>query len=108
MWLILHLLAWRNLHWVWCNDLACYTQEPTHVFLLRNYKMHFSKNKISSCIPYQYLLEMVDYPITISVLTQTTNGIQLIARIYVRWDVLLKAKLLHYTVRKIHLNKLKK
>jgi hypothetical protein len=33
---------------------------------------------------------------------------QLITRIYIRQDVLLKAKLLHYTVQAMHLNKLKK
>jgi hypothetical protein len=50
MWLMLHLLAWRNLRWVRCNDVTYSTQVPAHVFLLINCRMHFSKNKISPCI----------------------------------------------------------
>jgi len=108
MWLILHLLVWRNLRWVRCNDLACYTQVLAHVFLLINYRMHLSKNKFSLCFPHRKMLRMMDHPIIISVPTRTTNRMQLITYIYVRWDVLLKVKLLHYTIRAIHLNKLKK
>jgi hypothetical protein len=44
------------------------------------------------------MLEMVDHPIIINVHTLTINGIQLIAHIDVRRDVLLKDKLLHYMV----------
>ena len=108
MWLILHLFAWRNLYWVWCNDSTCYTQVLIHVFLIENYKMQLFKNKNFSCIPHRYMLEMVNHPIIINVPTRKTNRMQLIARIYVRRDVLFKAKLLHYTVWVIHLNKLKK
>jgi hypothetical protein len=54
------------------------------------------------------MLEMVHHPIMINVLARTTNGMQLIARIYVRQDVLLKAKLSYYTVWVMHLKKLKK
>jgi len=97
----------EELVWVRCNDSTCYTQVP-YVFLLRNYKMHLFENKISSCIPHRYMLEMVHHPIMINVLARTTNGMQLIARIYVRQDVLLKAKLSHYTVWVMHLKKLKK
>jgi len=108
MWLILHLLGWRILHWVWFNDSGCYTQESSHVFLLRNYRMHLSKNNFFMCIPYQYILEMVDHPIIISVFTQITNGMHLITCIYVRQDALFKTKLSHYTIQTIYLNKLKK
>jgi len=51
---------------------------------------------------------MVDHSIVIGVLTRTTNGMQFIARIYVTWDVLLEAKLSHYTIQEMHINKLKK
>ena len=80
MWLILHLLAWRNL----CNDLTCYIQVLIHVFLLKNYRMHLSKNKISLCIAHRYILEIVDHLIITTVPTRTTNEMQLFARIYVR------------------------
>ena len=51
---------------------------------------------------------MVDHPNIISMPTRTTNGMQLVASIYIRQNLLLKAKLPHYTVRAIHLTKLKK
>jgi hypothetical protein len=54
------------------------------------------------------MLEMVNHPIIISVPIRTITGMQLIVRIYVRRDVLLKAKLLNHTVRAMQLNKLKK
>jgi hypothetical protein len=92
MWLILHLLTWRNLRWVWCNDSVCYAQVPTHVFLLENYRMHLFKNKISSYIPHRYILEMVDHPIIISVPTQMTNGIQLITQICNKLRILISSK----------------
>ena len=72
-----------------------------------NLRIHLSKNKKIVCIPCQYILEMVDHPIIISVPTWTTNEMQLIARIYVKQDMLLKSKLLHYTIRAMYLNKLK-
>jgi hypothetical protein len=108
MWFILHLLMWKDLHWVKNNDSVCYTQVPAHVLLLRNYRKNLSKNKISSCIPHRYMLKMVDHPIIITVSTQTTNEIQLITHIYVRWDVLFKVKLLYYMVYTMFLNRLKK
>jgi hypothetical protein len=108
MWFILHLVTWKDFHWVKNNDSVCYTQVPAHVLLLRNYRMHLSKNKISSCIPHWYMLEMVAHPIIIRVSTQTTNEIQLITHICVRWDVLFKVKLSYYTVYTMFLNKLKK
>jgi hypothetical protein len=97
MWLIFHLLAWRNLCWFWYNDSTCYTQVPAHAFLLRDYMMHLFKNKISICIPHQYILEMVIHPSVISMPTWTVNGMQLIACIYIRQDVLLKINLPHLT-----------
>jgi hypothetical protein len=53
------------------------------------------------------MLKMVNHPIIINVSTQTTNEMQLIARIYVKRDALLKVKLSHYMVKTMHLNKLK-
>ena len=54
---------------------------------------------------------MVDHPNIISMPTRTTNGMQMVASIYIRKNLLLKVKLPHYTVRAIfslYLTKLKK
>jgi hypothetical protein len=84
--------------------------------ILKNHPMYSSSEIIGCtslkifffmCIPYQYILEMVDHPIIISVFTQITNGMHLITCIYVRQDALFKAKLSHYTIQTMHLNKLK-
>jgi hypothetical protein len=64
--------------------------------------------KIYLCVLYRYMLEMVDHLIIINVHTRTINGMELITFIYVRRDVLFKSKLLHNTVRAMHLDKLKK
>jgi len=41
-------------------------------------------------------------------LTRMINRMQLIPRIFIRWDTLLKVKLSHYMIRVMQLNKLKK
>ena len=68
--------------------------------------MHLSKNKLCYCILHRYVLKIVDHLIIINVPTRTTNEMQLIPRNYIKQDMLLKAKLLHYTIQVMYLDKL--
>lgn len=51
---------------------------------------------------------MVDHPIIINVHIRTTNDMQLITDIYVKWNALLEVELSYHTIQAINLNKLKK